>query len=357
LGEDESLKKILLTLLKIGISAAILGYLVYDAHRNEAFAHLWRQPKQWGLLTLALVACSSAVVLTLVRWCYLVRALGLPLRMRDALRIGFLGYLFNLAPMGIVGGDLLKGVMLARHQKGKYPESLASVFVDRFVGLYLLFVVASAAILLTGFWHARGAEWVCVVTLVVTGIATAGVVAVLLPDRTQGRSTRWIGRIPYVGRPLLEIVDAVQMYRQRLPVLGAAALMSVGVHSLFTLGVFLIASGLYDRVPALGMHFVLSPLSAAAGILPLPMGPFEFVLDRLYLYAPVVGGGAMTPGQGLVIALGYRIITVLIAAVGICYYLASRAEVAEVLHEAELEAELESEHHETAHALAGESPV
>ena len=145
------MKKILLTLLKIGVSAAILGYLVRDAHRNEAFSNLWSQPKQWGLLACALVSCSTAVLLTLIRWCYLVRALGLPLRMRDALRIGFLGYLFNLAPMGIVGGDLLKGVMLARHQKGKYPEALASVFVDRFVGLYLLFVVASAAILATGF--------------------------------------------------------------------------------------------------------------------------------------------------------------------------------------------------------------
>ena len=345
------MKKILITLLKVGISAAILGYLVWDAHRNEVFANLLEQPKHWGLLTLALASCSTAVLLTLVRWCYLVRALDVPLRMRDALRIGFLGYLFNLAPMGIVGGDLVKGVMLARRQKGKYAEALASVFVDRITGLYLLFVVASAAIVLTGFWNVDAVRWVCNATLIVTAIGTVGVVVVLLPDRTEGRSTRWIGRLPYVGPPLLQIVDAVQMYRRRLPVLAAAAAMSIAVHSLFTLGIFLIASGLYDRVPALGMHFVLSPLSAAAGVLPLPMGPFEFVLDRLYLYAPVVGGGAMTAGQGLVIALGYRIITVLIAAVGVCYYLSSRAELAEALHDAEMEADPEP----IDHALAGQT--
>ena len=345
------MKKILITLLKVGISAAILGYLVWDAHRNDAFANLLEQPKHWGLLTLALASCSTAVLLTLIRWCYLVRALGVPLRMRDALRIGFLGYLFNLAPMGIVGGDLLKGVMLARHQKGKYAEALASVFVDRITGLYLLFVVASAAIVLTGFWNVGAVRWVCHATLLVTAIDTVAVVVVLLPDRTEGRSTRWIGRLPYVGPPLLQFVDAVQMYRRRLPVLAAAAGISIAVHSLFTLGVFLIASGLYDRVPALGMHFVLSPLSAAAGVLPLPMGPFEFVLDRLYPYAPIVGGGALTAGQGFVIALGYRIITVLIAAVGICYYLSSRAELAEALHDAEREADPEP----IDHALAGQT--
>jgi uncharacterized membrane protein YbhN (UPF0104 family) len=335
------LKKILITLLKIGASAAIVGYLAWDAHRNDVFANLREQPKNWGLLTLALVCCSAAVILTLIRWWCLVRALDVPLRLRDALRIGFLGYLFNLAPMGIVGGDLLKGVMLARHRKGQYAEALASVFVDRFVGLYMLFVVASAAILLTGFWRTdvEAVRWVTRAALLATAVSTVAVVFVLLPDRSQGRSTRWIGRIPYVGPPLLQIVDAVQMYRRRLPVLAATAGMSVGVHSLFSLGIFLIAWGLYDRVPALGMHFVLSPLSAAAGVLPLPMGPFEFVLDRLYPFAPIAGGFSMRPGQGLVIALGYRIITVLIATVGICYYLSSREELAEALHDAEREAE------------------
>jgi ActR/RegA family two-component response regulator len=47
----------------------------------------------------------------------------------------------------------------------------------------------------------------------------------------------------------------------------------------------------------------------------------------------------MRAGQGLVVALGYRIITVLVAAVGVCYYLASRQEVARVLHAAEQEVE------------------
>jgi len=40
-----------------------------------------------------------------------------------------MGYLFNMAPMGIVGGDLLKVVMLAHHQKGGRARALASVFV------------------------------------------------------------------------------------------------------------------------------------------------------------------------------------------------------------------------------------
>jgi len=333
------LKKILVTVLKIGISAAILGYLVWEAHRNEAFSHLRQQPKNWGLLTCALAACFAAVWLTLVRWCYLVRALGLPLRMGDALRIGFLGYLFNLAPMGIVGGDLLKAVMLARHQKGRTAEAVASVFVDRVLGLYLLFVVASVAILGTGFWSLMSPQlqWVSKATLVFTAVSTVAVVLVLLPDRTQGKSTRWIARIPYVGPPLLRVVDAVQMYRHKLSVLALSAAMSVAVHSLFTLGVFFIAMGLYDKVHSLEKQFVLVPLSAATQVIPIPAGHVEASLHWLYRQVPLPSGQVMEADEGLIVALGYRIITVLIAAVGICYYLGSRQEVAEVLHDAEQE--------------------
>ena len=50
--------------------------------------------------------------------------------------------------MGVVGGDLLKAWLLAREQHGHRAESLASVIVDRLIGLYVLLVVASVAILM-----------------------------------------------------------------------------------------------------------------------------------------------------------------------------------------------------------------
>jgi len=56
---------------------------------------------------------------------------------------------------------------------------------------------------------------------------------------------------------------------------------------------------------------------------------------------PVAGAsGQLThiaAGQGLVVALAYRLITVLIAALGIPYYFRYRREMSEVIHEAEQE--------------------
>jgi uncharacterized membrane protein YbhN (UPF0104 family) len=331
------LKKILVGSLKVGLSVAIVFWLLWDALTDdpEAVSRLRTGEKDWWLLVVAAVACTSAVAITLVRWCYLVRALGLSFRMKDAFRIGFLGYLFNLAPMGIVGGDLLKAWLLAREYRGHRPEALASIIVDRVIGLYTLFCLASIAILATGFWTVPNDEirYICQATLVLTGIGTLGILALLGPQVIVGKLVQLVGRVPHAGPPVEKLIVAVRMYRHKLPVLLAAALMSLAVHSLFSTGIHLIAQGLPGAALSLHHHFVVAPLSAATNVIPLPAGPQEGALKFLY------GALAEAPLKGLIVSLTYRIITVLIAAVGIAYYLTSRREVEEVLHEVEAERE------------------
>ncbi len=328
------MKKILILLLKIGLSVGILAYLVCNAVKQNVFANLVNQPMDWSLLAAAWVCCAAAVMLTFIRWWYLVRALGIPLPLTGALRISFVGYLFNLAPMGIVGGDLLKAVMLAYEYRDHRAKAIASVAVDRLIGLYMVFVVASVAILLTGFWRIpiRDIRLICYITFTLTAFGGGAIVMLLTPGVTDGKLSKALGRIPRVGHEIESLIEAIRMYRRQANVLINSALMSVGVHSLFATGIYLIASGLPGKVLPLSTHFVVSPLSAATGVLPLPMGPFEFVLDFLYTR---VSFGIIPPGQGLVVALGYRLICILIAMIGVGYYLTSRREVAEVMHEAE----------------------
>jgi glycosyltransferase 2 family protein len=334
------LKKHLLTLLKVGISVAIVAWLVARAENDDAFSDLKAQYVDpgfaWGLLAAASLCCGVAVVITLIRWYYLVRALDMPFSLREALRLGFLGYLFNLAPMGIVGGDLLKAVMLARQQPGRRAQAFATVAVDRVIGLYMLFVVASAAVLLTGFCshQVEDIRYIARATLLVTALSSAGVVALFIPGFTHGRLTSWLSGLRYVGKSVGHLIDAVRMYRRQGWVLLTSALMSIAVHSLFTVAIYLITVGIYaGNVANLSLRgeFIVSPLSAATQVIPLPAGPMEGAAEYLYKYV-----FDLDHSQGLVVALGYRIITVLIAAVGVCYYLSARREVAAVMHEAEL---------------------
>jgi uncharacterized protein (TIRG00374 family) len=333
------LKKLLLVFLKIGISVAILAYLVYQAHANEVFPDLAAREKDWKLLAGAVAAYFAGLGITIVRWWYLVRALGIDFSLRESFRLGFLGFLFNLAPMGILGGDLLKAVMLGRHQPAHRAEALVTVFVDRVIGLYVLFLVASTAILATGIWRleATSVQIACKAVWLLTAVGTVAVIVPLAPDLTRGKSTELAGQIPYIGRPLKKMILAVRTYRTQIPVLCGCALATVAVHSLFVLVLYWICAGLYSPSHTLATHFVVTPVSSATAVIPISLGPFEFVLDALYAAIPLPDGGRMAHGQGFVVALGYRVITVFIAAIGLFYYLGSRREVTEVMHEAEMD--------------------
>lgn len=338
------MKRTLINLAKYGVSFAIVAYLVYDAQRDKTFATIRDSPKDWRLFALAWAACMAAACLTFVRWFYLVRALALPFRMSDAFRLGFLGYLLNFVSLGNVGGDLFKAVFIAREQKGKRAEAVATVVVDRVIGLYVLFVVAAAAILVTGLLGSDIEEVRVIsrVTILCTVLGAVFIGALLIPGVTQGRMSALLSGLPRVGYIFGRLLGAIRMYRARLGVIALACAISVVVHILNTVGIYLVARGLPGDVPSLGMHFIIVSLGMVAGALPLPLsgfGAFEGALD--FLYRAVTGGAETPRAQGLVVAFGYRAITIVIALVGVCFYLRSRRDVAAALEEAEHIAEEE----------------
>ncbi len=339
------MKKLLITLLKLGISVAIIAWLIYDAMQaknkqgQNIFAQLVNQPKRWDLLAAACGCCLLAVWFTFVRWWYLVRALGIPFRFRDSIRISYWGYLFNLAPLGIVGGDLIKTVMLDRQYPQNRAKALASVLADRIIGLYILFVMACVAILVTRFWRGKPPEvyTICMAAIAITAVSTMGLGVVLGPDSLVGGMIRTVARIPRLGPHLESLIDAVRMYNRRPGVLVLSSLLTLPVHGLNAIGFYLIGGGLFglDNL-SLAAHLVVVPLSIATQVIPVPMGPTE--ASMVYLYPTVaVGKAVITGGQGLLVTLAYRLICLPITATGIYYFLGHRREMAEVIHEAETE--------------------
>lgn len=336
--------KYLITLLKILASVAILAYLVYNATRGKdganVFADMVHQPKKWDVLAAAALLSLLAVSLTMVRWCYLVRAVGIPFSMKEAFRVGFLGYLFNLAPMGIVGGDLLKAVILARQNPGKRAKSVASVVIDRLAGLYILFLIASVSMLVTGFYWSEPLPTIHGICQAILGLTLLGAVGIAIVLATPIIDSRWVTafeRLPRVGRVIRSLLEAVRVYRGNTPVLAGAILLSLVVQVLFTFSIYLVARGLPGDVLPLATQFVVFPVSALASVLPLPAGPFEAVLE--FMYTHVTTDLSIPTGQGLVVALVFRLISVGIAAVGLCYYFTSRRDLAAVMHEVEEEEE------------------
>jgi uncharacterized protein (TIRG00374 family) len=338
---NRRLKRLLINLLQWGIPAAIIAWLVIAAFHSDSFAQLWQQPKHWDLLAASTATCFSAALTTILRWHFLVRAVNLPLRLRDTIRLGFLGYLYNFVLPGGVGGDFVKAGFLARGQPGRRTEATLTVLVDRIVGLYGLFLLATAAILITGLWHNKSADvrLVCRVIFWCAGGSTVALATSASPGFSQGPIARWLHNLPRFGAFIERVNRASRMYYRHWAVLPFAVFMTFVAQSLYVVGIWLVAQALVSNAPTLGEHFVIVPMAMITGILPLApngLGTFEALME--WMYRELMAGHAIK-GAGLLVSFGYRLITVLIAAVGAVIYWASRREVSEVIHEAEVAAE------------------
>jgi uncharacterized membrane protein YbhN (UPF0104 family) len=182
----------------------------------------------------------------------------------------------------------------------------------------------------------REVRVVCQATLIGTIVGAIAMLMVLTPGFTNGAVSEMLTRLPRAGPTHGKLIGAVRSYRSKLGVLFWTTVMSVGVHLLGATGIYLTARGLGGNVPSLADHFVIVPLGMIVGILPLPMsglGAFEAVIEFFYTHVP--SAVLVTKGQGLIVAFGYRVITILIAIVGLFYWLSSRREVAAMLQESE----------------------
>jgi uncharacterized protein (TIRG00374 family) len=340
--------KRLLNYLKVAFSVAILAYLYFQARENleKLTPDLHGQSVSWGLLLLSASVCLAMVMLTFVRWYLLVRAIELPFRLRDAFRLGFLGYMFNFVSLGSVGGDLFRAIFIAREQPGRRAEAVATVVIDRIIGLYALFIVASIAVMATGLLHHphEAVRILCRLTLLGTAISTVGGFLVLTPGFTNGWLSRWLGELPRVGRVMRRLLDAVRMYREKRWVLIVTGLMSLAVHALSSVGIYLSAIALPGTAPDLTSHFLIVPLAMLAAAVPISvsgLGVFEGVLDVLYVQ--LAGDAAVAVGTGFIVGLAYRVMTIGVAIIGFGYYLANRAIVRQVMKQARAQEQLEEQ--------------
>lgn len=340
------MKKIISYLLRFGLSIGVLVALFWFALRDPQFDENLQTIREHGLERWPLLLAGWAIVfggilITIFRWFLLVRTLDLPFTFRNALRLGFLGYMLNFVSLGSVGGDLFKAIFIARENRGRRPEAVATVVVDRIIGLYGLFLVAALAIILTGQVGVTEPFELRIIvraTLISTAIGGLGIVMLLVPGFTSGAVSEMLGQIPRIGPVLERLIGAIRMYRRNIPVLLICLLMSMGVHSCATIGCYLIASALPGNMPTLQQQFLIVPLVMVAGAVPLMpagLGAVEAAFEFLYLKL----GVNVAAGQGLLVGVTYRVITILNAGVGAIIFLSSKKEMSALMHEVEEAAE------------------
>jgi glycosyltransferase 2 family protein len=331
-------RRTLIVVGKIALAAAILGYLLVQVQKQAGFARLIDEPKAWHLLAIGLLCTFGAVALSFVRWHVLLTALGLPFRLRDTMRLGALGFALNFVSLGSIGGDLFKAIFVAKDSPGRRTEAVATVVVDRLVGVSMMLTLASVASFCVDWSAAPPAIRVLVQTIRLATVGlVVGVTLILAVPALSGETVRrLIGAVPLVGPTAARLIGTVSVYRDEKRRVLLACSVGMLSNTMFILSFFFIAQGLPVRAPTLAQHFVIVPTANMAGAIPATpsgLGTMELAMDRLYQAQPV--SPPIPAGDGTLVALGQRATMILVAALCLVFYVMQRGDLREVIHEVE----------------------
>jgi glycosyltransferase 2 family protein len=306
LSKDSLVSRVFWNLCKYLLAFGVLAWVIsqnWKPGSEHGLEHVWNkhvvqgEPLNTGALLLACAILTASLMLTLVRWYFLVRAQNLPFRLWDAFRLGLVGFFFNTVLPGAVGGDVVKAAGLARTQSRR-TIAVATVIMDRIIALWALvwFVALFGGTcwllgLLDGPSAAVSLQIIRVAGLI---IATSVVVWLLLGFLPPHRAERFAGRlakIPRIGNSAAEFWRAVWMYRCRQASVALALVLSWGAQIGFIFGFYFSVRALWDpqagNIPTVFEHFLLVPIGMvieAAPLFPGGAGIGEAGYGGLYLW-------------------------------------------------------------------------
>jgi glycosyltransferase 2 family protein len=339
--EPPRLKRFAITLLKFSISLGILAVLFLLPSNQDAFQKIWAREKDWGLFALALSAMVLATVITFYRWQRLVLALGIAFPFREAVRLGFLGVLCNYISLGSVGGDLFKAVFIARQNPGRRPDVVGTVFFDRLVGLLVLLLTVTLVTLVAGLYRSDvlRVRMLCYASWGMSAAAIFGMGLLLRPGEAEGPIFRFLSARKKLGGPTLaRLLVGLRTYREHLPLVGKCMALSFVAQVIAISATVLVAWGLQLDHTQVLPQFAAVPLSMLAASVPLPgggLGTYEGTMEFMYLTLP--NDPPFSPGEGTAVAVGSRVLMILVALVGVVYWLLDRREFQQVWQEAKEE--------------------
>jgi glycosyltransferase 2 family protein len=255
------------TWLRLALTAAILAYLASQLDMREAGRSLVRIDPWYLLAALALVAVDRVVMV--LRWVVLLRGSAANVPLRSATWIFLVSsFVGSFLPAG-VGADATRAYVLGRRTE-RGAHALASVAVDRLLGLASIVLLGSAGIVL---WTGRMDPDMQRIATAGAALALVATAATLFADKIvrSALPVRW--HASRSGARLVSLGEAVAAYRRRPAALTGVLALSLGVQVLRVLQAWLLGIGLGIGVEFV-YYLVFMPIGLLVLLLPVSISGF-----------------------------------------------------------------------------------
>ena len=280
----------------------------------------------WGVAAMGVVCLGG-----IIRWQMILRVQGLDLRFSRACSIFFVGMFFNAFLLGSTGGDVIKAWYVAHETHHKKAEAVATVVVDRLIGLLALFVLT--LVMMGIYWH-RVFDDVrlrnfAIITLAFVLTCFVGTVAFLwrgLADKIPGVRAR-LQRLPKYDT-LKRMVDAYRQYSSQPAVLFNTILISFVVHLGSMISIWFIGIGLNIATTNGVIDYLLYlPIINSVTAIPISISGFGV---RELMYAKMFGEVGVPGATAVALSLLGYLATLFWSLIGAIFYLTHRHEVSAI---------------------------
>ncbi len=289
---------------KYAIGFGLLAFVIWRSWDDKVLPNgnvqpglktILQQAPDWSYIAAAAVLMVIVLGCQFMRWYLLVRAVGLPFTLRDALRLGFVGYFYNIFLPGAIGGDGLKAIFIARDNPTRMPVAVATVVVDRLLGLFglvLLTTVVGGTVWLQGDPTVLNNDYLKTIIRtmsIATGVILAAwVIMGLLSEHRKNRFEERLHKLKprKLGQTLAEFWFAARTYRARARTMFIAVMLSAVAHICMVLLMFVCVRvfPLLDPATLVQTAIIAPPGYIAQVFFPAPggVGGAEAIFGFLY---------------------------------------------------------------------------
>lgn len=273
-------------------------------------------------LLAAWASLFTAVTLSGARWYRLLLGIGISFRLKELIRLVYIGEFFNNFLPGSLGGDAVK-IYLSLKNSSRKTAILTSIFADRLLGLMSLSLIAAVML---GYQVLQGnisgeALLLPLFPLALIGFGLTGGALLLFSDPLWALLglNRFLDRIPFADqiRRGGGILRELATNRRDLPMI---ILYSLGCQTFSIIGVAFLGASL-DLGLSLPQYLMSVPLIFILSAVPLTPGGVGLLEELFLIYL----AAAHNPNKILIMALLYRLLMILCGLPGLILFLTAGA--------------------------------
>jgi glycosyltransferase 2 family protein len=317
--------------VKLAISALLLIVLAWIANPRELARALASAEAPWLLASLTL-AIGNRILMGL-KWTLLIRAIDVPVAWSVSVKAYFAASFAGIFLPATVGADAVRTLILSKRYSNT-PRIIASIIVERLIGLLALAMFAFVGVLVVLNLYAGIIPLSAAAGLVIVAVAVALAVGcwfVTTPSfgALVRRGVGWIGKSggprARLAATLGDVQGALALYRGKPAPLAGFFLLTCLENLVAIIRAWFVALAFGIEIGVV-LFFVITPIEQFASRLPISIHGFG-IREGLFMYAlSLVGVSAAT---GLAVGLVNHLVFIVAVLPGIWFLLMGRRQSAD----------------------------